>query len=255
MKAYQRYSTFYSASKISIVTEMTAETSARDRLLHAAAAMMDESGERALSTRAVCERAGVTAPTLYHHFGSKQGLIDAVIGHGFSQYVDAEEPGADGDDPLAAVRAGWDRHVAFGLDHPRFYTLLYGNLEPGVPCAITAPATARLATLLQAVARAGRLTTAPDDAARQLHAANVGVTLTLIGQPPGAVDRALSDRVRDAAIAGVTTGDGRPSGDVAAAATTLRACLGDGGPLTPGETALMRELLLRVESAPPAGAT
>jgi AcrR family transcriptional regulator len=29
----------------------------------------------------------VTAPTLYHHFGSKDGLIDAVVQFGFSQYA------------------------------------------------------------------------------------------------------------------------------------------------------------------------
>ena len=49
---------------------------ARDRLLLAAAELL-EAGS-AVSTRAVCDRAGVQAPTLYHHFGSKQGLIDAV---------------------------------------------------------------------------------------------------------------------------------------------------------------------------------
>lgn len=227
---------------------MPAETSARDRLLHAAAEMMDRSGERALSTRAVCERAAVSAPTLYHHFGSKQGLIDAVIGHGFSQYVDVATPVEEVSDPLDAVRIGWDRHVAFGLEHPRFYTLLYGDLQPGRPCAITAPATERLATLLQAVARTGRLTADPGDAARQLHASNVGVTLTLIGQPPDDIDPSLSTRVREAAIAGVTTGD-RPRRDgVAAATATLRALLDERSPLTPGETMLMRELLERVET-------
>lgn len=227
---------------------MADDQNARDRLLHAAAAMMDASGERALSTRAVCERAGVSAPTLYHHFGSKQGLIDAVIDHGFSQYVDTTTPVDQLGDPLDAVRAGWDGHVAFGLEHPRFYTLLYGHLEPGVPCAITTPATERLTTLLQAVARTGRLTVEPRDAARQLHAANVGVTLTLIGQPPGEVDLALSARVREAAIAGVTAAGERPGRDVAAAATLLRAALEDDSPLTAGETLLMHELLARVEA-------
>jgi AcrR family transcriptional regulator len=61
----------------------------RDRLLLAAAQLLDESGNTTVSTRAICERAGVEAPTLYHHFGNKQGLIDAVLRHGFNQYVDA----------------------------------------------------------------------------------------------------------------------------------------------------------------------
>ena len=68
----------------------TSARETRDRLLLAAAELMHESGEPTVSTRAVCERAGVEAPTLYHHFGNKQGLIDAVIQHGFNQYVDPE---------------------------------------------------------------------------------------------------------------------------------------------------------------------
>ncbi|MGP3962310.1 hypothetical protein ACTWPT_40595 [Nonomuraea sp. 3N208] len=29
------------------------------------------------------------------------------------------------------IRQGRDRHVCFGLDHPAFYALLYGQVEPG----------------------------------------------------------------------------------------------------------------------------
>src|SRR6202049_110098 len=179
----------------------TGET--RDRLLLAAAELMHQSGEPTVSTRAVCERAGVEAPTLYHHFGSKQGLIDAVVQHGFNQYVQPE-PDQDGAlDPIDAIRRGWDRHVRFGLENPRFYALLYGNVERGRPCAITSPALARLTDLLTVAAKAGQLRVAPAEAAAQLLAANVGVTLSLIAQPEDATDLSLSDRVREAALAGV----------------------------------------------------
>src|SRR5436309_521150 len=117
------------------------EGNARDRLLRAAATLMNESGERTLSTRGVCAMAGVRAPTLYHHFGSKQGLIDAVIRHGFTQYVAPASP-HESSDPVQDVRRGWDRHVQFGLEHPTFYALLYGQVEPGKPCAVTGPAQA-----------------------------------------------------------------------------------------------------------------
>ena len=54
------------------------ETSARDRLLLAAAELMDAAQGAEVSTRAICERAGVHAPTLYHHFANKQSLLAAV---------------------------------------------------------------------------------------------------------------------------------------------------------------------------------
>src|SRR5438876_5142912 len=159
----------------------TGET--RDRLLLAAAELMHESGEPTVSTRAICERAGVQAPTLYHHFGSKQGLIDAVIQHGFNQYVDPAGSAGETVDPIDSIRHGWDRHVQFGLEHPSFYALLYGNVERGRACAITSPALSRLTDLLQAAARKGQLRVPPSAAAAHLLAANLGITLSLIAQP------------------------------------------------------------------------
>jgi AcrR family transcriptional regulator len=222
----------------------------RDRLLLAAAQLLHASGGGPVSTRAICERAGVQAPTLYHHFGSKQGLIDAVIRHGFEQYLEPE-PADASIDPIDAIREGWDRHVQFGLDHPGFYALLYGTVERGRPCAITAPALTRLTRLLDAAARGGRLRVAPEEAAAQLLAANVGVTLSLIAQPKDDPDRSLSERVRDAVLAAVCVRpDGRtpirPGSPRAAAAVVLVATLDDHSGLTPGETALLRELLQRL---------
>jgi len=222
----------------------------RDRLLLAAAQLMDESGTTTVSTRAICERAGVEAPTLYHHFGNKQGLIDAVIQHGFNQYVDPEAAQDRTLDPIEAIRRGWDRHVRFGLDSPRFYALLYGNVERGRPCAITSPALSRLTALLTAAAKLGRLRIAPADAAAQVLAANVGVTLSLIAQPEEATDLSLSDRVREAALAGVLTDvleEGGTANEVrASAAVALAATLDDADVLTAGERALLDELLQRL---------
>jgi AcrR family transcriptional regulator len=223
----------------------------RDRLLLAAAELMHESGDSTISTRAVCERAGVEAPSLYHHFGSKQGLIDAVLQHGFKQYVDPEAAHDTSLDASEAIRQGWNRHVQFGLDHPRFYALLYGNVERGRPCAITSPALTRLTELLNDAATAGRLRVAPAEAAPRILAANVGVALSLIAQPEDATDLSLSDHVREAVLASILVDADAPRGtspgDVrAAAALTLKSTLDSVDVLTSGEQALLRELLDRL---------
>jgi AcrR family transcriptional regulator len=236
----------------------TSSPNTRDRLLLAAAELLHESGGRSASTRAICERAGVQAPTLYHHFGSKQGLIDAVIQHGFNQYVDPARSTGEPMDPVDSIRQGWDRHVQFGLDHPSFYALLYGNVERGRPCAITSPALSRLTELLRAAARRGQLRVPPEAAAAHLLAANVGVTLGLIAQPEEHTDLSLSYQAREAALAAIcaeptdepsaaarSVGSGR-----AAAAIALAATLDDETDLSAGETALLRELLLRLATPP-----
>jgi hypothetical protein len=132
--------------------------------------------------------------------------------------------------------------VRFGLEHPSFYGLLYGRAEPGKPCAVTAPAHAALRERFTEAATRGLLKVPADDAAEQVLAANVGVTLTLISQPEP--DFALSERVREAALAGVLRTATESPTDRANAALTLRALVTDDpGDLTPGERALLGELL------------
>ena len=245
---------------LDIPTATFAESSARDRLLLATAQLLD-GGDRSFSTRRVCSLAGVTAPTLYHHFGSKQGLIDTVTSHGFSQYVSPAGSPEASPDPIQDLRDGWDRHVLFGLEHPTFYALLYGRVEPGRPCAVTAPAMAMLVRLLNEVARRGNLMVTPREAAAEILATNVGVTLSMISQPEAERDHGFSQRVREAVLASVL-----PSGEASLAgsdgsrsrqraAIALSAALDyDPDGLTIGELTLLQELMARLsESGPRSG--
>ncbi|WP_410623811.1 TetR/AcrR family transcriptional regulator [Amycolatopsis sp. cmx-8-4] len=221
-------------------------TSTRDRLLLAAGQLLHEADGGAVSTRAICERAGVQAPTLYHHFGSKQGLLDAVVNYGFTQYVQAPETGGD---PVARIREGWDRHVAYGLENPAFYVLLYGQIEPGVPCNLTSSAEAMLLELFTPLARAGRLRVEATEAARQFAAANSGVTLSLIAQPEGVRDLAMSAQVRDAVLAGLLTDGPAAGSSTSALAVALSTALTDDvDELTTTERQLLREWLHRLAS-------
>ena len=51
----------------------------RTRLLHAAVRVFDRKGYAAASVREVAEMAGVTKPAVYYHFGSKEGLLIAIL--------------------------------------------------------------------------------------------------------------------------------------------------------------------------------
>ncbi|MEV4055074.1 TetR/AcrR family transcriptional regulator [Amycolatopsis sp. NPDC049688] len=219
-------------------------TSTRDRLLLAAGQLLHEAGDGPVSTRAICERAGVQAPTLYHHFGSKQGLLDAVVNYGFTQYVQVPSP--DGD-PVDRIRAGWDRHVEYGLEHPAFYVLLYGQIEPGVPCNLTSSAEAMLLELFTPLARDGRLRVDAAEAARQFAAANSGVTLSLIAQPEDRRDLAMSTQVRESVLAGLLADRPAEGSSVGALAVALSTALEhDTDALTTTERQMLREWLHRL---------
>lgn len=233
-----------------------ATASARDRLLLAGAELLEEAHGGAVSTRAICDRADVQAPTLYHHFGSKDGLLDAVVSHGFTEFLASRAGAGEDDDPVETIRDGWDLHVRFGLENPNFYMLIYGRARPGEPCGVVADVERMILATLRPAAQQRRLRVPPEQAARQILAASTGVVLTLITQPAADVDLALSDQVRDAilvAIAATPRRGRKPAaaGNVSSAAIALSASLDeDPEALSPGEATLLRELLQRLSSSP-----
>lgn len=50
-----------------------------DRILQRALALFSEKGYDATSVREICEAAGVTKPTLYHFYGSKEGVYRSIV--------------------------------------------------------------------------------------------------------------------------------------------------------------------------------
>lgn len=180
----------------------------RSRLLEVATEKISGAPGQNIPLRAICDEVGVKLPTLYHFFGSKQGLIDAVVTHGFATYVarqheqTRQHEQSSAGDPIDDLRRGWDEHVAFGLNNPGFYLLMYGHVQPGYrPLAAKGPDDV-LIRLTRAAADQDRLRLPAELAASHVLAANVGVTLFLISsaQP----DHGLSAVVREATVSSIT---------------------------------------------------
>jgi AcrR family transcriptional regulator len=181
----------------------------RDRLLQSAARLLSSQGV-AVSTRAICEDAGVTAPTLYHYFGDRDGLLQAVVTHGFGEYLARKRSLPSTGDPIEDLRLGWDDHSAWGVSNPAFYALMYGQVKPGYRAPAAAEGEQLLIEKLEAAARRGLLRVPAAVAARMILAANVGMTLQLISQPDSAGNE-LSSRLREITLAGVLALDGSDS--------------------------------------------
>lgn len=181
---------------------------AKMRLLRAAAELLANSAGAAVSTRQITQLAGVSAPTLYHHFGDKEGLFDAVVSAGFEEYVAGERDFAPSGQPLEDIRRMWDNHVQFGLNQPELYLVMFGNLRPESRPAIVADAEALMEEMLNKAAAAGQLSVQPREAARSILAANVGVTLMLIAEAVADRNLDLSTMTRDAMIFAVSSDQG-----------------------------------------------
>jgi AcrR family transcriptional regulator len=65
-------------------SEQDAKT--RSRLIRAAVQVFDKKGYDAASVREIVELAGVTKPALYYHFGSKEGLLKAILTEGAREF-------------------------------------------------------------------------------------------------------------------------------------------------------------------------
>jgi AcrR family transcriptional regulator len=214
----------------------------RERILEVTARLLVDSGGEPISIRDVCAAAGVGAPTVYHHFGDKQGLLDAVVAHGFERYVGAKRAERPSDDPLADLRAGWDAHTEFAVANPAFYALMYGTARPGHRPAAAEEAQAMLEAVLRRVEETVGLRMDVPAAARLLLAGNVGVGLALVtAEGPGDLD--LSTRMRDSLIASIVR-------EVPSAVAPPELFPAQPGaqeqlPLTAAERALLREWLAR----------
>jgi AcrR family transcriptional regulator len=60
-------------------TVATEALRSNDRILKKALELFSEKGYDATSVREICEAAGITKPTLYHFYGSKEGVYRAIV--------------------------------------------------------------------------------------------------------------------------------------------------------------------------------
>jgi AcrR family transcriptional regulator len=101
------------------------------RLVEAAAALLDNGGEAAVTLRAVAQAVGVSHNTPYRHFADRAALLAAVAERDFTMLTDAFTA-TDGThpQPLAKVKDALDAFVVYGETYPARYRLLFS--DPGI---------------------------------------------------------------------------------------------------------------------------
>ena len=94
------------------MVQTAAETPGRDRILDEAAALFLEHGYEAASVRRIAEAVGMRAASIYHHFNSKEDLLEVILRRGLEvmtvafDHASTATLGAPGRERLAAhVRA------------------------------------------------------------------------------------------------------------------------------------------------------
>ncbi|MCU7495669.1 MAG: TetR/AcrR family transcriptional regulator [Ignavibacteria bacterium] len=74
----------------------------RENILSVALRLFSSSGYDSVGVQEIVDEAGITKPTLYHYFGSKRGLLDALLEKHFSALLTSVREAASyqGDLPL-----------------------------------------------------------------------------------------------------------------------------------------------------------
>jgi AcrR family transcriptional regulator len=101
-----------------------------DEIVAGALTLIEQAGsDEAVTLRAVAREVGIAAPSIYAHFEDRDAIVLAVVVRIFDELRDAIVTGVNsaGPDPVDRLVAGCAGYVAYGLDHPARYGVLFSG--------------------------------------------------------------------------------------------------------------------------------
>ena len=101
-----------------------------DDIVAGALALIERTGsDEAVTLRAVAREIGIAAPSIYAHFADRDAIIMAVVLRVFDELSGAIMAGTDaaGPDPARRLVGGCEAYVAYGLEHPARYGVLFAQ--------------------------------------------------------------------------------------------------------------------------------
>ena len=104
---------------------------ARDAIVDAAWEVVRGEGLAGLSLRDLAKRAGITTPTVYAYFPSKNAIYDAMFGQAATDFTDRMSEPYASQDPPAILAGGVRRFLEFCMSDTARYQLLFQRTIPG----------------------------------------------------------------------------------------------------------------------------
>ncbi|HVY11001.1 MAG TPA: TetR/AcrR family transcriptional regulator [Mycobacteriales bacterium] len=103
---------------------------ARDAIVAAAWALVERDGLAALSLRDLAQEAGITTPTVYAYFDSKNAIYDAMFGQAAEQFGAHMAAVVASGDVRADLIAATHRFAEYCIANPARYQLLFQRTIP-----------------------------------------------------------------------------------------------------------------------------
>ena len=117
-------------------------TGRKAEVVEAARDLLESGGPEAVTMRAIADRLGIQAPSLYKHFPDKGALEAALVAAGFVEQAEAFSAASRSRNPLTALGRAYR---AWAIAHPHLYLLMTNRplerdrLPEGVESAAAAP--------------------------------------------------------------------------------------------------------------------
>ena len=180
---------------------------ARRTILDATEALMLEKNGSDFSIRALGERSGYSAPTVYHYFGDKDGLIEALLEERVSRLADELDRVAATGAAQADLRAMLLTYFEFSVEHPTFTRLMWTLSRKGESRMPDAMNRVRdcIERAIEHFGDSGQLGPFDADSAGQiLWALAYGLVSLRVTQPDFSMDDHLAERALDALFLGMS---------------------------------------------------
>jgi TetR/AcrR family transcriptional regulator len=184
--------------------------SAREAIHDAAVKLFAKQGYAATTTREICQRAGITKPVLYYHFGSKEQLFYELMLDAHNEFhkeiTRASRRGKNAREKLTEVLAADFAQTRRDPEHARLHFRVVFATEKDSPrfdsVALAREWLEMLAGIAREGIRRGEVRGRPQEIAEALMGIHLLYTMSflVIGEPK--LDRALAIRIVDLLLKG-----------------------------------------------------
>ncbi|MCC6849473.1 MAG: TetR/AcrR family transcriptional regulator [Deltaproteobacteria bacterium] len=107
-----------------------AATLRRDRILAEASELFLTHGLGGVTMRGLASRMKVTPMALYRHFGNREELLGAIVAEGHATFLRYLNRALGEDTPARRLLVSGEQYLAFALDHPRSYAVMFMEHVP-----------------------------------------------------------------------------------------------------------------------------
>lgn len=101
------------------------------RIYQCALRILEAEGPQTVSMRRVAKEVGITPMAIYHHFPSREALLDAVVDSEFEQLAGYFSQSNGKRNFEASMIHIMDGYINYALEHPRIFDYVFSAPRPG----------------------------------------------------------------------------------------------------------------------------